>query len=183
MTCVVGIETPDGVVMGADSFCGTDDGTQSCVVDDKVFRRGAWLFGLAGSARMGELVRYGLKLGDPPRSGVRRALSLQFLPAISELARDKYVEIADSQGQKFASMDLLVGVRGRLYIIRGDMTIGRNDTGFEAIGSGAQAALGALHAMPKGWSSRRRILCALSAAERWASGTRRPFRVVSGGPR
>lgn len=181
MTCIVGIETPNGVIMGADSFSGSEEGQQLGVASRKIVRRGRWLVAVSGSARLAQLIQYGLEWPEPPKRDLERFLVTKVVPALAKVAADKFVAIEDSHGQKYANMDMLLGVRGSLFMIHGDMTVGRNELGFEAVGAGAEVALGALHVSPGSWAPKKRVLRALQAAERWAPGVRSPFQVCSAG--
>ncbi len=58
MTCIVGIETDKGVVIGGDS-AGVSGLGLTVRADEKVFARGPFVMGFTSSFRMGQLLRYG----------------------------------------------------------------------------------------------------------------------------
>ena len=67
--------------------------------------------------------------------------------------------------------------RARLYRIESDYSFGRSSLGYDAIGSGAAVALGALHAS-RGHAPRQRIDIALAAAAEHTASVRAPFVVA-----
>lgn len=184
MTCVVGIETPNGVVMGADSFSGTENG-EPMGLARKVVRRGEWLIALSGSCRAADLIQYGTIWRSPPTGvDLKRFIVMEVTPALSKLKADGACVYSEKDGGgTYYQFQLLLGIRGKVFAVHSDLSVARREDGFDAIGSGQPYALGALAAAPLSWSPRRRVLAALRAAERFAGGVRRPFRVVSGGPR
>ena len=81
MTCIVGVEHAGGVVVGGDSNY-SDGSTQGLLAGAKVFRRGGYVFGVAGSARVADLLRYQLSLPPAPTVKVHRYLVTKVVPAI-----------------------------------------------------------------------------------------------------
>jgi len=76
------------------------------------------------------------------------------------------------------SFDLLVGFRGRLFHVYGTSQVSEEIADYEACGSGAQVARGSLFSS-KFTDPARKITEALQAAERFCSGVRAPFTVLS----
>jgi hypothetical protein len=72
----------------------------------------------------------------------------------------------------------LVGFRGTLYTVESDFQVGRPLDGFDAVGSGADLALGALH-VGKG-EPRNRLRAALGAAAKYNAAVAAPFHFVKG---
>jgi hypothetical protein len=176
MTCTVGIESPEGVWIGTDSIS-TDDSTQTSRAAEaaKVFHVGPYLLGFAGSFRAGDLLRY-LRLPPPPARGpLHRHLVTRVVPAIRE-AFGEGGTVATKSGEEYGGATLL-GVRGTLWQIHCDFAVGRPAEGYAAVGAGEVVALGALHAT-RGLEPRRRVVCALEAAEAHAAHVRRPWRVL-----
>ena len=183
MTCIVGLETPKGVIVGGDS-AGTDSSFgQRVRADVKVFTktggRAEWIFGFTSSYRMGQLIRYAF---DPPTvpeedEDIDKYMVTEFVDALRDCFKEGgYLEKengVDSGGT------FLVGVRGRLYEIEDDFQVARPSTGYEAVGCGGDIAIGALYATPK-MAAERRVRTALEAAERNSAGVRGPFTILTG---
>jgi ATP-dependent protease HslVU (ClpYQ) peptidase subunit len=181
MTCIVGLAVDGDVYMGGDS-AGVMEYTLSVRADAKVFRRERraepWVFGFAGSFRLGDILRYHLTLPEsPPDEGdVRAYLVTEFIPAVRAALRDHGV--LRKQDEEELGQTFLVGLRGRLYSIHDDFQVGENVLPYAAIGSGAEVALGSLYST-QDRQPEDRVRLALAAAEQFCNSVRGPFHVVS----
>ena len=178
MTCIVGIED-DGVVWMAGDTLATADDVSRQRRDTKVFRRDDYVIGFAASYRLGQLVRYTGTLPVPPkRTGdLEGFMASAFVDALRDIeAAGGYVRQPETAGR------LLVGVRGRLFSIEGDLQAGRTSYGYDAIGLGSEAAMGALFASRwMGGSMVYRCKLALRAAAAFTPSVGAPFTVLAGG--
>ena len=174
MTCIVGLVENGKVYMGADS-AGVGGYSLTIRRDPKVFRVGPYLIGYTSSFRMGQLLRFGLSVPDQdPRHDDERHMMTVFINAVRKCLKDggyAKVESGEESGGTF-----LVGYRGVIYEIGDDFQVGISDCQYDAVGCGAQLAMGALHATT-GKKPRARIRAALQAAEDFNAGVRGPFRV------
>jgi hypothetical protein len=178
MTCIVGIETEAGVILGADSMAGEATyWTADTAVEPKVFRVGPYVLGFTTSFRMGELLRYHLALPPPPARGpFHRHMVTGVIPAIRACFKEH--GFATSKDGAEVGGDFLIGVHGQLYHVQSNYHVGRSPHGYDAAGCGAQSALGALSATD-GRKPRGRLRAALVAAERHNMGVRGPWRFVT----
>lgn len=135
------------------------------------------LFGFTTSFRMGQLLRYALKIPDhDPRVPDDTYMVTTFVNAVRDcLKAHGWAE--NEKGQEVGGC-FLVGYKGRLYEIESDYQVGIPLDNFAAIGCGDQIARGALFASAH-LSGGDRILMALKAAERHSAGVRAPF-VIEG---
>lgn len=180
MTCIVGIETEDGVIMGADSMAADGSWFAHVRTDaPKVFALREYLFGFTTSFRMGDLLRYHLTLPPPPKSRVHRHMVTAVIPAIRECLKSG--GFATTANGAEAGGDFLMATRGRLYHVASDYQVGRSAHGYDAAGCGSSIALGAL-AATGGQEPRKRLRSALVAAERHSAGVRRPWRFITEKP-
>jgi hypothetical protein len=176
VTCIVGIETRVGVLLGADSMGGdTTYWTALTTAEPKVFRSGEYVLGFTTSFRMGDLLRYHLALPPPERRPLHRHLVTHVVPAIRECLKGG--GFATTKEGAETGGDFLLGVAGQFFHIRGDYSVQRAQHGYDSAGSGAQTALGAL-AVARG-APRTRLRSALAAAERHNMGVRGPFRFAA----
>lgn len=148
--------------------------------DSKVAKRGEMLLGCAGEVRLLNLVQHVLEIPQrKTRMTDMRYLTGPFADALARCVRLRAPHIdatgSDKDGMEFA---LLLGYRGALYSMDSNYDIVRSVDDFDAIGTGAQVARGALY-MAGTLAPRTALLRALTAAERYKSNVRRPFRVVS----
>lgn len=176
MTCIVALTHDGQVWMGADS-AGVDGLALTVRRDPKIYKVGEFLFGFTSSFRMGQLLGY--KFVPPQHHkelGVERYMATVFVDALRETLKMGGFARANSgeeQGGRF-----LVGYRGRVFRIDYDYQVGQSLEPFDAVGCGADLALGALHATRgRGMHPEARLNAALEAAEAFSAGVRRPFRV------
>lgn len=207
MTCIVGMVGSAGygtneprVMLGGDS-AGTslDAGKEHQITEasSKVYRVGAAVYGVMGSSRVADVIRYevaprfGWHLdGDEIAHGsaAHRANEIvvaQFIPLLIErLQVAKALMTRDRH--KAMNGHLLLGLRGHLFWIGSDFAVSEPVDGFYAIGTGRDVALGALHAQSTAWAGtpfrdRPQVLVlgsALEAAAYYVPSVRGPFSYV-----
>ena len=185
MTCIVGVIEDGDVWMGGDSA--TVAGYYlDRRADKKVFKNGPCLMGFTTSWRMGQLLRYSLKVPDQPNEmDEYEFMVTKFIDAVRKcLHEGGYAKKKDEveEGGTF-----LVGYRGKLYQIQDDFQVGQSQAHFDSVGCGFQVAQGALYAIetqsswmkPLAYSAEAKVTIALEAAERFSAGVRAPFDVIS----
>jgi len=172
VTAIVGLTHAGRVYIGGDS-AGVAGMSLTVRADTKVFRKKGYLFGFTTSFRMGQLIRYSLKL-PKPRGDLDAFMATTFVDALRLCL--KTGGWASKENEREEGGTFLVGVKGRLYAVYDDYQVGKAADGYAAVGCGDQIALGALYATAgTGLSPRRRVKRALAAAERFNAGVRGPF--------
>jgi len=176
MTCIVGIETSRGVMLGGDSMGGESIyWTAMTSAEPKVFRLGAYVLGFTSSFRMGDLLRYHADLPEPPvRGSLHRHMVIDVVPVLRSVLKDH--GFATTKEGAEVGGDFLIGVRGALFHVQSNYAVQRATFGYDAAGCGAQSALGAL-SCARG-TPRARLRAGLVAAERHNLGVRGPWRFV-----
>jgi len=195
MTCIVGLEKSGTVWMGGDSAGTAGNMHQRVRGDKKVFIKGEFIIGFCGSFRMGQLLQYSLVLPEQPEGkGDFEFLVTDFIDALKVCLKPKPGE--EKQEQQLTITDLLkrghradeddlspsflFGYRGHLYGVQGDYQITKPEEGFDAMGSGADIAVGAMHASVKTWQNpRKRLTQALDASAKNNAAVRPPFTILS----
>lgn len=173
MTCIAAIAHDGRVFMAADSagLAGLDLVIRK---DPKIYRVGDFMFGFTSSFRMGQLL--GHKFNPPQHQSdltTETYMATAFVDALREtLKAGGYARI--NNGEEAAG-DFLVGYRGRLFRICCDYQVAESIENFDAVGCGAQLAIGALHATAD-QKPLARLNKAMEAAEAFSAGVRRPFR-------
>lgn len=180
MTCCAGLEHEGQVYIGGDSaaVAGLD---LDVIADEKVFVTGAFAFGISGSFRIGQVLRYAFTPPEQkPSQSDSEYLVTDWIDALRDTFRDKgCLSTWDTdddpfKGQEHIDSAFLVGYGGCLYSVAPDLQVLRSRVGFAAVGCGAPYALGALYANLDGLPQER-IERALQAAERFSAGVRSPF--------
>lgn len=174
MTAIVGLVHDGRVYIGGDS-AGIAGYQLTVRADQKVFRTDRYVFGFTDSFRMGQLIRYSF---EPPAPVTRldKFMATTFIDALRGCLKEG--GYARKESEQESGGTFLVGVAGRLFRIGSDYQVGESVDAYDAVGSGDDLALGALYATPDR-RPKERIRIALSAAERFSAGVRRPFTIVA----
>lgn len=179
MTCVVGVVGPKGqMVFGGDSLVTVGDSAAQLSGETKVWKSGPYLFGAAGASRGAQIARYAFKAPAPKGRDLDAFMATTFANALRDQMRDLGHAEKLNNVETFGG-ELLIGVRGVLYMLYGDYDFDRLREDFAAIGCGARPALGALYATKSMGATKQRVLTALAAAEAFDANVRRPFVVIT----
>jgi ATP-dependent protease HslVU (ClpYQ) peptidase subunit len=174
MTCIVGFVEGDKVFIGGDS-AGVGGYSLTVRADGKVFRNGSMLFGFTSSFRMGQLLRWSLKVPDhDPRVPIEKYMATNFVDAVRECLKTN--GFAKKEAEVESGGTFLVAYKGRLFCIQSDYQVAEALDQFSAVGCGEDIALGALFATPH-LKGKERAQVALQAAERFSAGVRGPFHI------
>ena len=177
MTCIVGWVENNKVTIGGDS-AGVKGYSITIRADEKVFIKEGMVFGFTTSFRMGQLIRYSLKIPEQSRKiEDYEYMCSDFIDALIKCFKDKgYAKIKDStvRGGTF-----LVGYKGKLYNVCGDFQVGKAIKNFDACGCGEEYALGALESTKDiEMKPKERIKKALEVAVEFSGGVRPPFTIM-----
>jgi hypothetical protein len=178
MTAVACVVSAGKVYMGADSALVDDPGSSLTVSSTpKVFRLGPLTVGWAGSARAGRVIQYGLSLPKRARGvKVDEYVARVFVDALRKALLDAgAAERHDNR--ESTPVDLVVAYQGRIWTVDEDFAAVETMGDYEAAGSGGDVVRGALGATPD-LPARKRIMRALTLAEKHDSCVRRPFVIV-----
>ena len=172
MTCIVGLVSDGKVYIGGDS-AGVAGWQLTIRKDVKVFRNGDFLIGGTSSFRMLQLLHYAFTPpAYEPGTDLEKYMAVDFVNALRQCFKDG--GYAEKKNEQEEGGIFLVGFQGRLFYIGSDYQVGEPLCGYEAVGCGAEVAIGSLYATPA-LSPRKRIEGALKAAEAHNAGVRSPF--------
>jgi 20S proteasome alpha/beta subunit len=142
MTCIVGLEYKDNIYIGTDS-AGTSGYNITIRNDEKVFHVYNFLIGFTGSFRMGQLLRYSLKVKEKTETQTdHEYMCTTFVDSVREcLKKGGYLIKKDEEevGGLF-----IVGFNKKLYRIERDFQVGIHKDPYICIGCGEEYALGSL---------------------------------------
>lgn len=186
MTCISGIVHNKQVYIGGDS-AGISGDSLRYRKDSKVFSletksSNRMVIGFTTSFRMGQLINYGFKLPVHPE-GIddMEYLCTKFIDAIRD--RFKQGGWLEKRNDMECGGTFLVGYKERLYYIGNDFQVGESISGFDAVGSGRELAIGALHILNsmESLTPEEKIIKSLEAAATYNSAVCAPFNVISTG--
>lgn len=155
MTVLVAVESAEGVVLGCDSFLGTED-LRDLHTGPKWRRVGPLTIAHAGSVRHAQaLARLRVDSRPRRREDVRDWIARAVVVPL--------VESGEWSRDKGADATLVIAYAGRAYEIAGDLAVHRSARGYTAAGAGHPYAYGSLHAT-QGRPAEERVRAALAAA-------------------
>ena len=177
MTCIVGLEVKNGVMMGCDSVSvSVEYHTIEKTRLKKVFIvQDKFLIGYTTSFRMGQILQYDLSIPKQAKkqSGLEY-LSTTFIDAVRDCLKKGGFKTVSNEVETGGTF--LVGYKNRLYTVQDDFSVISNTDGYAAVGSGASYALGKL------WGNdhkpKKRIIEALKAAAHFNITVCNPYYVL-----
>lgn len=177
MTCIVGYVKNKKVFMGGDSagVSGLDIIDRK---DSKVFKTGEFLIGYTSSFRMGQIIRFKLKVNkQKPSQGDYEYMCTTFIDSVRKLfSKEGFSEVCSN---KESGGTFLVGYRGALYQVYDDFQVAESLDNYSAAGCGTKYALGALAILKDlEISSNKKVETALKTAVKFSGGVRPPFTIM-----
>lgn len=169
MTCLVGVVYRGRCILAADSAVSSGSDSITTCSTPKVWQHGPVTLGVAGDLVARDAVRF--RVMPPPWDGIsaHAYVALVLAPEIRSALK--------AAGAADADVEMLVGIGG--HILHLDSSCGATSwaCGYGAAGSGADVALGALHATRDSefLSPRERLTAALDAAAAHNSSVRAPW--------
>lgn len=173
MTCIVGWVEKGTAYIGGDS-AGIAGSSLRIRQDEKVFKIGEMIFGITGSFRMGQVLRYSFKPPKHPKGKSNmNYLCTDFIKELTSCFKDN--GYSAEKGCTF-----MLGYQGNLYTIYSDFQISKETDNFISCGSGDEFALGALRAMEKqSMNPIKRLRIALDTSAHFCTEVAPPFKIVS----
>lgn len=179
MTAIVGIAHEGVVWIGGDS-AGVGSGISNARADAKVFSNGHAVFGFTSSFRMGQLLRFSLKMPDRCGLDLEHWLSTSFVDAVRQCLKDGGSARKDSEVESCGTF--LLGIEGRIFTIDSDFQVAENIEPWAVCGCGHAVTLGSLwtsaHVVGLRDDPETRIRLALQAAANYCTGVRGPFSII-----
>ena len=177
MTCIVGIAEKGKVYIGGDS-AGVA-GLQTVVrSDSKVFHRQGVSFGFTTSFRMGQLLRYKLKVPNHPKTKDDvEYLTTDFIDSVIKCFETN--KFANKDGEQISGGSFIIGYRGNIYEVGSDFQLAVPSEGYSSVGCGDQIALGSLFSTKNfKMKPKDRIILALEAATAYSGGVLPPYTII-----
>lgn len=160
MTCIVGVSDGERVYMGADSL-GSTAWTGDVFRTPKLFKRGPFLLGCCGDYRYTQLLMHAW---DPPRPGknIDKFVATELVDSIWHTL-EAGGALHKSKGVGTTGGMCLLAYHGRVWRLEDNFGVIEPESGFTAMGSGEDLAMGSLHTT-RGDRPKRRVRAALEAA-------------------
>ena len=171
MTCIVAIKKEYSVLLGGDSAASGNNRKVSRL-DKKIFKLGDIIFGFAGSFRIGQLIKYQLKIPNK----IENINNEEYV--INYLIREIVIMLKQNRLVKNNKMDcnLLIGLGNQIYKVDSDFQIEITNDEYASIGDGEDFALGALYALKDSiFTPEEKAQKALEASARYCTTVEEPF--------
>lgn len=177
MSCIAAVIHNGKVIMGGDSIGVGASGEVQLRKDTKVFTVGPYIIGTSGSWAVNHALRDSHRFSETPNLRVTEID--QFMRC--SLLNDIKIALHDYrvQPEDIDKSEILVGFKGHIFHLYGTSQVSEELLNFEACGSGAQVARGAMfRGLGYTESPRDFVRNALEAAERFCSTVRGPFTIL-----
>jgi len=175
MTCIVGVIEGEDVYLGGDSALSTGNEVIA-QKQPKVFLNGEFLIGCAGSARIHQLLCYAFVPPERPiAKDLQSYMATDFLDALRKCFKDGGLAHKEAEVESYYG-SILIAHRGRLFHLGSNYSLFEADCGYDAVGTGAEVAKGALYAT-RSLPPEKRVLLALESAAEHVEGVRPPFTI------
>lgn len=181
MSCILAVTHNGETVIGADAFLGNTRISDRSAAS-KIFRRGDFYIGVAGSLRMSQVLRYSMPFLYFEYGGLELTVD-QFLATTFADGLRATLEEHNLMGEDgFDEVSaILIVHKNRIFEIQQDFSVIESASQYYAIGAGTGEALGSLYAATKWGVSGADIRAyslveiGLSAAAEFSPYVREPF--------
>jgi len=145
MTTIIGIQHSWGSVMAADSQITWGEMPCNSFGVDKITTNNGYNIGVAGEGRTGDIIT---SVWNPPKRIPNGDLYKFMINSVIPSLRKTLIENGwkEAESGKDNDLDIMISVKGQLFIICSDFTVVQDEEGFYGIGSGGAYAVGALYA-------------------------------------
>jgi len=182
VTCIVGYRQGSTVWLGGDGRASDPTYSNfSAPRCPKVWKQGNWVWGGLGSYRGIQLVRNYVKIKEPKKL-TEKFLVCELVPTIKAVFENHMFQQKVNEQVSQESVFMLGG-SGRLFTLWSDYSILEVSRDYEAIGMGAEAALGVFHVLTKNKKLAPKAVCkqALQIAAEYNSAIGPPYKIISTG--
>lgn len=201
MTTIVGIQGDGFALIGCDSqvsdFAEEGYATQVVTLKEsagKIATNGRYLLGAAGDVRAINILHHAFTPPAAPHTLRGKKLdhffTTKFIPALRECFESQGYAVPDKDDKEHMAehnSSVIVAINNVIYTVEGDYSWYSDVTGMYALGTGAQYAMGALHALQMKTrmslsTAKKYAMKALAAAAKFDPYTGAPYHVyVQGG--
>lgn len=182
--------------MGGDAAAVNEYHAVEIYSKSKVFERYSdnrkikWLFGFAGSFRVGQIIKYKLLLPSllkHPKKDIEEILVCSFVDTIRKcLKKAGALQENDGVDQMASDASILIGVKGKLIIIDEEFQVIPLEKHYASIGIGGDYAMGSLcssNQYDANMDPVRRCVLALDASHAHNAGIQKPFTIITTEPK
>lgn len=175
MTCIAGLVDGKNVWLAGDRAATGGGLSRILLKHPKIFIKSGIGFGICGSPKVANAIEHVLVVPTREKDVETSTYIIsQLIPAMREymLSVDATVE---HDGQQWFEGGMLIGYNSELYQVECNFQVTQTAVGFNAIGSGGEAALGSLRASRGVANARKRLKMAMETSAENNAGVAPPF--------
>ena len=172
MTCTIAYVDGEVIVMGCDSAASSGDTVSVRRGAQKIWKTEDFVVGFSGGFAIGQYLRYDFKW-EPVSYPLERWLVKTMQPKLKHKIIKHF--------EKSEDWNLLIGIKGRVFLLSPCGDVEETIKPFAAIGSGADCAMGALEALyltNQEMRSWERVETALHAASATHPDVKSPMHII-----
>jgi ATP-dependent protease HslVU (ClpYQ) peptidase subunit len=174
MTCIIGLVDGKNVWLGGDRAATGGNLGRTLIKHPKIFTKSGIGIGVSGSSKVMDAIQHAIEFPKHEEGvATKTFLVNDLIPAFREGLK-KLDCLVEHHGQWYFHGALLIGYRGELHMVEGNFQLIESAREFDAIGSGAEPALGSLRAT-RNEGPKKRILEALKVSAENNAGVAPPF--------
>jgi len=181
MTCIIGLIADDTIYLGTDSAVSADQRIHT-LLDKKIFKKGPYGVGFAGSLRVGQIIKYRMRTPTLKKNSAKnptKILVINFVDAMRKALKDAGASREVDGREEEQDSDFIIAFQNRLFVIDSGYSVCEAKDKYIAIGSGADYALGSLYSTNGGiFSPEERIQLALEVSAHFCTDVAGPFEII-----
>lgn len=174
MTCIAGLVDGKNVWLAGDRAATGGGLNRILLKHPKIFMKSNIGFGICGSPKIANAIEHVLVMPEHEK-GLEPSTYLisRLVPAMRECLQSIDATV-EHNGQQYLEGGMLIAFKGELYQLECNFQVTQTANGFDAIGSGGEAALGSLRAS-RGVGARKRLKMAMETSAENNAGVAPPF--------
>lgn len=171
MTCIVGIVEKGHVYIGGDSASSNTKWIKT-KKDSKVYKRGDFIVGMSGRCYVIQEIKHSFIFPwDTENLTPMEFMIRNFIPALKTFLKAVH--------RKFDECSMIIGYKHHLFTVCDDLTVHEWINDFDAVGSGEEYAIGALHALTNtSIPTKEKVERALAASAEYCKNVKPPFFIL-----
>lgn len=178
MTCVAGlIDEKGNVHMACDSEV-SDDSSAMSMASPKIAINGDYIIGVSQSLRVLNIMHHASLPPVPSAENLSSFMCIEFIQSVAELMDNMPGTSTPEKLEE--STEILVGTKGRLFVIGDDYSVHEHRYPYAVIGGGTLPALGSFFST-EDLSPKARVQKAVKAASEFSAGVRGPIHYLKFG--
>ena len=178
MTCIIGLVRDGKVYMGGDGQY-LDGWHRIRSTNPKIFRLGDMLIGSDQSQRISDIIQYNFDPGPDKCEDPADFFVQDFIPTLQNDLEEFGAKQRSQEGTDKMEAAIMIGYKGRLFVIGEDFALSQIASDYEAIGAGARYARGYLYAMRETSNSPEKLIGgALECAAHFSAAVSEPFTIL-----